>query len=121
MPVSPFATDFAQALIDFDFNVKTIAVWTNSEVNDGQGGQILTPILFSSSDGFIFPMKGREKVAAGRLETDQLFKILVFPIVNITTKMKVIYKSEDYNIRSISDVAEDGSLMILIAEKGVAQ
>lgn len=121
MATSPFATDFAQALKDFDFNVKTIKIFSENSVDDGQGGQDITPTLFSTSEGFIFPATAKEKLEAGRLITDQMFKILVFPIAGIDTTMKVVINGEDWNIRSEVDVVEDGSLMIIMAEKGVAQ
>lgn len=121
MPVSPFATDFAQALVDFAFNVKTINVHNETLVDDGQGGSTSSFSLFSTSDGFVFPMTAKEKMNAGGLITDQMIKILVFPITGINTTMKVIYNGDNLNIRSAVDVAEDGSLMIIVAEKGVAQ
>lgn len=118
--MSPFATTFAQALIDFDFNVKTFSVL--EEVvggdGDGQGGYPLSWENYNTTSGFIFPMTAAEKIAAGRLETDQLFKFLVYPFANTNPKMKIVYNGKDYNIRSTLDVAEDGSLMIIIAEKG---
>lgn len=121
MPVSPFVTDFAQALIDFDFNVKTINVHSETLTPDGQGGNVSSFSLFSTSSGFVLPMTAQEKIDSGRLATDQIYKVLVYPIANISTKMKIIYNGDDLNIRSIVDVAEDSSLMIIIAEKGVAQ
>lgn len=120
MAVSPFATSFAQALKDFAFNVKTIEIFKENSSDDGQGGQDITTTLFSSSQGFIFPATAKEKKESGRLTTDQMFKILVFPIVGIDTTMRVVIDGDELNIRSEVDIAIDGSLMIIMAEKGVA-
>lgn len=121
MAVSPFATDFAQALKDFDFNVKSIDVVDIVETPDGQGGFSVTNTPFATVEGFVFPATAKEKKDSGRLATDQMFKILIFPLVGITTKMKIVFDGNDLNIRSEVDVVEDGSLMIIMAEKGVAQ
>jgi len=92
-----------------------------SQTSDGQGGHASTWSNFASVNVFIFPMKAQEKIQAGRLITDQMFNIHLKPIDGLDTKMKMIYNSEDYQIRSIENIAESDIWLKVTAEKGVAQ
>jgi len=100
---------------------KDVDVYSLARTSDGQGGFTEVWSVFASSKAFIFPLKGKENLDSGRLFSDQFYKISLKPISGLTTKMKIIYDGDDFNIRSIVDIAEADAWVNLITEKGVAQ
>ena len=103
-----------------DFNVP-IEIFELVETPDNQGGIVATWNSFASVDAFIFPMTGIEKIQNGRLISDQLFKCHLKPITNINEKMKLVYNSEDYQIRSIENLVSANIWLKMTIEKGVVQ
>jgi len=113
---------FAEQLLNVTFKSfnKPIVIHELKGSNDGQGGVIVTTVVFATVDALIFPMKGSEKINMGRLITDQLFTVHLKPITGLTTKMKLVYNGHDYQIRSIVNLVESDSWFKLIVEKGKA-
>jgi len=85
---------------------QTIAVNDLSLTDDDQGGYSETWSTFATVGAFVLPKSGDEKIAGGRLSSENMYTFHMKPIDGITNKMKITYNSEDYQIRSIKDVAE---------------
>lgn len=100
---------------------KSIVIKTITETADAQGGYTTAITTHATVNGFVFPMTGKEVITAGGLATDQMSKFMFKPVSGLTTKMKITFDSEDYQIRSIEDVAEANVWIKVIAQKGVAQ
>ena len=103
-----------------DFRV-SIDIVELVETPDGQGGFTVAPSTLATVNAFAFPMTGQEKIDAGRLASVQMFKFMFKPVTGLTTKMKIIYNSEDYQIRSTDDIAEAGVWLKVAGELGVTQ
>lgn len=113
------ADEMLNATFD-EFNAP-VEIFSFTTFDDGQGGETSRLTSFASVDAFIFPMTGTEKIQSGRLITDQLFKCHLKTISGLSTEMKLVYDSEDYQIRSIEDIAQASIWTKLTIEKGVRQ
>jgi len=100
---------------------KDITIQSLTTAQDGAGGFIDNWSTDTTAKAFVFPATGKEAVELGRLKTDQLYKFELLSVANLSTKMKIVYNAEDYQIRSIQDIAEGNQWSIVFAEKGVAQ
>lgn len=116
-------TNLADKMLNATFKEFSVPVefLQESKIYDTQGGYDLGWVTFASADAFIFPQKGSEKIESGRLITDQLFNVHLKPLTGLNVTMKMRYKSEDYEIRSIENIAESDIWLIMTVEKGVAQ
>lgn len=124
MPVSAarFGTLGAKFLSDtFSEFKKTIVINSLVTVADGQGGTTTTWTLYASVEAFIFIDNGMEALDAGRIAASQKLTFQLKPVVGITEKMQIVFNGNDYQIRSIDNIAQVDQWMIIKAEKGVAQ
>ncbi len=104
---------------------QSITINELTTTDDDQGGYSESWGVFASVTAFVLPQQGigagGESSKFGRLTTEQSYTFHMRPITGITTKMKIVYGGEDYQIRSIKDIAEGDQWLIIKAEKGVAQ
>lgn len=103
-----------------DLNRK-IMINTLNETDDGQGGQTITPVLLAEPWVKMTPMKGREKVQSDRLTTEQLTQVLMRYRSDVTEKQQVVYKGEEYQIRSVVNIEEADEWLELMIERVAAQ
>ena len=88
---------------------------------DYQGGYSESWDTFATVDAFVLKQNGKEAFDQGRVLSDSMYKFHISYLTGLDNTMKITLNSEDYQIRSISDIAESNQWMILEAEKGVAQ
>ena len=88
---------------------------------DDQGGYNEVWSTFASVDSFVLKQSGKEEFKQGRVLSDDMYKFHISYLVGLTNKMKIVHNAEDYQIRSINNIADSNQWMLIEAEKGVAQ
>lgn len=90
-------------------------------VPDGSGGVKTAWTQVAQPWAKIKPKSGSEKLHADRLDATGLATVIIRYREDITESDKMVYKGEDYQIRSIIDIEEMHQWLELTVERGVAQ
>ena len=85
--------------------------------SDGQGGETTTFTEFKSVWCKVSPSKGTEKQDGGRLNTTQKLTITCRYFPDLVETMQAIYKGEELQIRSISNIEEANEWLEIIVER----
>lgn len=94
------------------------------EVADDLGGfstewQSMTPKKYKWAK--VKPMSGRELIHADKIDATAASTFVVRFDSDILESDKILFKSREYNIRSIVNVEEDDRFLSILGERGVAQ
>ena len=94
---------------------------SESTVTDSGGGSTLSWVDGLTVWAEIKPMssRGGERLVAGQMENRLMHLVTVRYINGITPKMRILYGSRIFNIRSVTDVEERGEILEIVAEEGV--
>lgn len=102
---------------------KRVIFQRESRTADGAGGYSLGWTTLCTVWGQNAPEKGRERVAAGRIESD-LSGVLVVRSSSetraVTTSDKVLIDNVAHNIRSISNPDQRNRFLEMVVERGVS-
>ena len=85
------------------------------------GGETVAWSTYANAWAHIKPMTGSEKLKFDRLGFEQMMKVIIRYRGDLTTLDKVVYRSEQYQIRSIVNIEEADQWLEIMMEKGVAQ
>ena len=88
---------------------------------DPMGGVITDWVTVATPWAKIKPMTGREQYRADKLNATGMTQVIIRYRSDLNETMKVVYKGEDYQIRSIIDIEEKRQWLELMIEKGVSQ
>lgn len=129
---SQFGT-LGQAFLDATFSdfAGTIDLKELKRIPDGQGGHTESwqtirgtvngeYVLLNDVKCFCLPQSGSESFNNDRNDDRQMLYFHIRPIEGINEAMKLVYKSQDYQIRFIKNIANADQWLIIEAEKGVA-
>ena len=105
---------------------KSIVISSLTKSPDYQGGYSEVWSTFATVDAFILKqgssnVGGSEQFKYGRVISENAYKFHISSLAGLDNTMKITFDSEDYQIRSINNIAASDQWMIIEAEKGVAQ
>lgn len=102
---------------------KRVTFQRESRTADGAGGYALAWTTLCSVWGQNAPERGRERVAAGRVEADLTGILTVRSSTKtraVTTSDKVLIDGVAHNIRSISNPDQGNRFLEMVVERGVS-
>jgi SPP1 family predicted phage head-tail adaptor len=85
------------------------------------GGETVVWSSYATAWAHIKPMTGSEKIKFDRLGFEQMMKVVIRFRPDLTTLDKVVYRGNQYQIRSIVNIEEADQWLEIMMEKGVAQ
>lgn len=88
---------------------------------DPMGGVIVDWVTVATPWAKMKPMTGTEQYRADKLNAVGITQVIIRYRSGLNEAMKVVYKGEDYQIRSIIDMEEKRQWLELMIEKGVSQ
>lgn len=103
-----------------DLNHK-IEIHRLTEVADPLGGFTTSWTLLKSKWAGVKPMSGRELIHADKIDATAASTFVMRFDADILESDKIVFKGNDYNIRSIVNVDEEDRFLSILGEKGVAQ
>ena len=89
--------------------------------SDGVGGSIITWSEYATPWCKISPKSGGEKLYLGRLDAQGLSSVVMRYRADIVESDKLVFKDQEFQIRSIINVEEMNRFTELLIERGVAQ
>ena len=92
-----------------------------TEVADPLGGFTTTWSLLKPKWAKVAPMSGRELIHADKIDATAASTFTVRFDTDILESDKIVFKGEEYNIRSIVNVDEEDRFLSILGERGVAQ
>lgn len=98
-----------------------IQIYRLTEVADPLGGFTTSWILHKTKWSKVKPMSGRELIHADKIDATAASTFTVRFDAGILESDKIVFKGNDYNIRSIVNVDEDDRFLSILGERGVAQ
>jgi SPP1 family predicted phage head-tail adaptor len=98
---------------------RRVTIQQPSDVDDGQGGTTRTWATVVTTWGHISAYRGMEAFQGQQVYPSKWVKIRIRyrPGVNITNTMRAMYKSQVYNIRSVTVPEEAQTMIELLAEE----
>lgn len=100
-----------------------IVVQAENALPDGGGGWTdpwASPTVVATLRASVEPLRGFERLKAMQLEDSVSHKITTRYRAGITAKMRVVFKSRPFNIRSVINVDEANRFLEIFADEGVA-
>lgn len=91
------------------------------EVADDLGGFITSWVSVKSKWAKVNPMSERELIHADKIDATAASTFVVRFDSDILESDKILFKSREYNIRSIVNIEEDDRFLSILGERGVAQ
>lgn len=91
------------------------------EAPDSLGGFTTSWVSVKSKWAKVKPMSGRELIHADKIDATAASTFVVRFDSDILESDKILFKSREYNIRSIVNVEEDDRFLSILGERGVAQ
>lgn len=98
-----------------------IQIYRLNEVADALGGFTTTWVLHKTKWAKVKPMPGRELIHADKIDATAASTFTVRFDADILESDKIVFKGNDYNIRSIVNVDEEDRFLSILGERGVAQ
>lgn len=98
-----------------------IQIYRLTEVADALGGFTATFTLHKTKWAKVKPMSGRELIHADKIDATAASTFTVRFDADILESDKIVFKGNDYNIRSIVNVDELDRFLSILGERGVAQ
>ncbi|WMM36572.1 putative head-tail adaptor protein [Pseudoalteromonas phage PS_L5] len=92
-----------------------------TEVADPLGGFTTSWSLLKPKWAKVKPMSGRELIHADKIDAAAASTFTIRFDADILESDKIVFKGNDYNIRSIVDIDEESRFLSILGEKGVAQ
>ncbi len=92
-----------------------------TEVADPLGGFETSWVLLKSKWAKVAPMSGRELIHADKIDATAASTFTVRFDADILESDKIVFKGNDYNIRSIVNIDEEDRFLSILGERGVAQ
>jgi len=89
--------------------------------SDGVGGSTITWVEYATPWCKITPKTGGEKLYLGRLDAQGLSSVVMRYRADIVASDKLVFKGQDFQIRSIINVEERNKYTELLIERGVTQ
>lgn len=89
--------------------------------SDGAGGSIITWLEYATPWCKITPKTGGEKLYLGRLDAQGLSSVTMRYRADIVASDKLVFKGQEFQIRSIINVEERNKYTELLIERGVTQ
>jgi len=105
----------------FDDFAQSIVIKSLTKSPDYQGGYSEIWTTFATVDAFVLKQSGGESADYGRVTSDGSYKFHISYLTGLDNTMKITFDSNDYQIRSVNNIADSNQWMILEADKGVAQ
>lgn len=99
---------------------RKVEIYRLVRTSDGQGGETEAPSLVASPWARLTPKSGSEKVHADRLDAHGLSSVVIRYRDDLDESMYLVYRSRNYQIRSIINVEEADEWTELTIERGVA-
>jgi SPP1 family predicted phage head-tail adaptor len=97
-----------------------VTLQSEQSVSDGGGGQVVAWTDVATVWAAIEPLTGRERRAAGRLESVLTHKVTIRHLAGVTAKMRVAAGARVFNVRAVVNPAERDRWLELLCEEGVA-
>lgn len=104
---------FADFAVQFSFE-------SLAETSDGQGGYTTAWSTFKTATGFVKSISGKEMILDDHINTEDIKKFSFEYAVEVTTKMRILYAGNYYNIHSIESIQDSTIWIDVIASKSVA-
>ena len=104
---------FADFAVQFSFE-------SLAETSDGQGGYTTAWSTFKTATGFVKSISGNEMILDDHINTEDIKKFSFEYAVEVTTKMRILYAGNYYNIHSIESIQDSTIWIDVIASKSVA-
>lgn len=89
------------------------------ETSDGGGGASVTWTDVAVVWAAIAPLRGGERLRAGRLEAALTHRVTIRYRADVTPEMRVAFGSRLFNIRAVIDPGERHRRLDLLCEEGV--
>ena len=98
-----------------DFTVESFV-----ETPDGQGGLTVAWSEFAPLTGFVKTASANEITLDDHIDSLHIKKFSFEYLAGITTKMRIVYLGDEYNIHSVSSIEDSSVWSVLIASRDVA-
>lgn len=91
----------------------TITIQETTQTRDSVGGVIDTWGTFATVRAEILPLSGREYLESQQVNAEEITRFTIRYLPNITTKMRILWGTRVYDIRSIMNVSQVDKIMEL--------
>jgi SPP1 family predicted phage head-tail adaptor len=100
---------------------KVITIQSKTMSTDSYGGQVETWADFAKVWANVWPLKGRELVAAQAAQSETTVRFNIRWIAGLTEAMRISYNSKLYDITGIIDVGEKHVEFEIMAKTGLSE
>ena len=98
-----------------------VSIQRKTRAPDGVGGSIVTWVQYATPWCKITPKTGSERIYLDRLNAQGLSTVIMRYRADMSEKDKLVFRGNEYQIRSIINIEERNRYSELVIEKGQAQ
>lgn len=92
---------------------REITIQQATETNDSYGSVQVVWSTYASPWAQVIAVRAEERVVSGRILATKVNRFRIRYDSGITEKMRIVYESENYNIRGISEIGRQEGMELL--------